>query len=123
MWMFTVGCDFDGTIAEDDFPGIGEPKMDVIGELLELQKCGADIILWTCRENDKLKDALEFCKGHGLEFVAVNDNSPDRKSKMTESDIYAQHKIHANIYVDDKSPGSIDYFVKINAKATCDNFS
>jgi hypothetical protein len=29
--------------------------------------------------------------------------------------IFANRKIYANIYVDDKSPGSIEYFLKLNA--------
>jgi len=119
---FTVACDFDGTLAEDAFPGIGAPKEDVIRKVLQLQEAGADIVLWTCREREHLEEAVKFCEDHGIKLAAVNDNTPARKEKITEDNFYAQHKIHANIYVDDKSPGSIEFFVQIDAEKTCQNY-
>ena len=30
---------------------------------------GDKVILWTCRCNDRLKEAVDFCKKYGLEFM------------------------------------------------------
>ena len=35
--------------------------------------------------------------------------------------IFANRKIYANIYVDDKSPGSLEYFLQMNARSVIEN--
>ena len=98
---FELAMDFDGTIFEDDFPNIGEPKLDVIEKLKEFIDTGlCEVALWTCREGEKLEEAIAACKEMGLEFDAVNENTPLRKKMMEESgEVYATHKIHADAYV------------------------
>ena len=71
--------DFDGTIVQDAFPNIGEPRQGrfhrtFLEDLIYLQKKGHKIILWTCREGEHLEQAVAFCKERGLEFDAVNDD-------------------------------------------------
>ena len=120
---FEIACDFDGTIFEDDFPGVGDPKLDVIKKLKEFQDAGSEVALWTCREGDRLEEAVAACKEMGLEFDSINENTPLRKKMMKESgEVYATRKIHGDIYVDDKAHGSIDHFLGIDVKATCDSF-
>ncbi len=70
-------CDFDGTLCESIFPGIGKPNMALINHLIKRRKQGNKIILWTCRVGDRLKEAVEWCKSYGLEFDAVNENLPE----------------------------------------------
>jgi hypothetical protein len=85
-----------------------------------------EIALWTCREGKSLEEAVQRCKEQGLEFDAINDNTPQEKKyqeeRAKEGEIFATRKIYADIYVDDKSPGSIEYFLKIDVKKTCENF-
>jgi len=123
---FEIAVDFDGTIFEDDFPGIGDPKTDVIDKLKAFKDHGAEIILWTCREEENLEKAVEACKEERLEFDAVNENSPSRKKMMEESakkgDVYGLRKIYADIYVDDKALGSIEFFLQIDVAATCESY-
>ena len=42
--------------------------------------------------------------------------------QKAKGNIFATRKIYADIYVDDKAPGSIDYFLKIDVQKTCDSF-
>ena len=60
---------------------------------------GGKIILWTCREGQSLKNAVEWCARHGLQFDAVNDNLPE----MNEIFGANSRKVGADIYIDDKA--------------------
>ena len=76
---FIIATDFDGTIVANKFPEIGEPLKGftdklLIEELIDAQKNGAKIILWTCRLGKQLENAIEYCKLRGLVFDAVNDD-------------------------------------------------
>jgi hypothetical protein len=54
--------------------------------------------LWTCREGDWLKEAVIACNEHGIQFDAINENIPELKFTYL-----GQHKIIADIYLDDKA--------------------
>lgn len=61
------------------------------------------LILWTVREGDLLKEALEWCRERGVEFYAVNRDYP-------EEDIAHQgfsRKIKADIFIDDRNLGGL----------------
>lgn len=76
----TIAVDFDGTLCENGFPEIGEPKPLVIEYIKRQAAAGAHIILYTCRENgtkrNLLDEALQFCAEQGIELYAINEN-PD----------------------------------------------
>ncbi len=93
-----ICCDFDGTICEHKFPIIGKPYIEVINWLIKYKKEGHQIILWTCREGQKLQEAIQWCKEQGLEFDAINENVPEMKNLP-----YAIRKVYADIYLDDRS--------------------
>jgi len=98
-----LAVDFDGTIASDRFPEIGEPLFYAIETLIEMRENGNKLILWTCREDNAerkyLTEAVEFCRQRGLEFDAVNENLPDSPFyEMGHS-----RKVYADFYIDDKS--------------------
>lgn len=92
-----IAVDFDGTLCEYAWPGIGAPKLDVIRLLIDRRVSGDKLILWTCRVGDKLSEAVEWCKNHGLEFDAINDNLPE----IVESFGHNSRKIFADMYIDD----------------------
>ena len=73
IWAF----DFDGTLCEDRFPEIGPAKLQAIEKAKSIKAEGNIIILWTCRVNERLAEAVEFCRGYGLEFDYVNENVPE----------------------------------------------
>lgn len=95
-----IAVDFDGTIVEDAYPGIGEPKIFAFETLKRLQEDGHRLILWTYRCNNKLDDAVEFCRKHGIDFYAVNKSFPEEEFNGDVS-----RKIHADLFIDDRNLG------------------
>ena len=96
---YIIAVDFDGTLCGNAFPEIGQPKHDIINAAKAAQKNGAKLILWTCRNKDHLQNAVEWCRTHGLDFDAVNENLEHVK-EMFGGDT---RKIYANEYWDDKA--------------------
>ena len=95
-----IAIDFDGTIVDDMYPKIGKPKIFAFEALKKLQNDGHRLILWTYRHDEKLDEAIEFCKDHGIEFYAINSSFPGEK--------YEQHmsrKINADLFIDDRNIG------------------
>jgi hydroxymethylpyrimidine pyrophosphatase-like HAD family hydrolase len=95
-----IAVDFDGTIVEHEYPGIGKEKLFAFQTLKELEKLGARLILWTFRSGQELDDAVEYCRNNGIEFYAVNKNYPEEVYDETIS-----RKIDADIFIDDKNVG------------------
>ena len=50
-----IAVDFDGTIVEDKYPGVGKAKPFAIETLKMLQNDGHRLILWTYRHGSKLQ--------------------------------------------------------------------
>lgn len=95
-----IAVDFDGTIVEHQYPEIGKEKLFAFRTLKELEKLGANLILWTFRNGKELEEAIDFCRKNGIEFYAVNRNYPEEIFDETIS-----RKINADIYIDDKNVG------------------
>lgn len=95
-----IAVDFDGTIVEHEYPGIGKEKLFAFQTLKELEKLGANLILWTFRTGKELDDAVEFCHNNGIDFYAVNRSYPEEIFDDTVS-----RKINADIFIDDKNVG------------------
>lgn len=95
----TVAVDFDGTLCENAWPLIGEPKDAVIETVKAWQQAGCKTILWTNRTSERLHEAVRWCEGHGLIFDAVNANLPE----VIEAFGGDTRKIVADIYLDDKA--------------------
>ena len=98
----TIAVDFDGTIVEDEYPGIGKPRLFAIETLTSLQNKGHRLILWTYRYGRHLDEAVEFCKGHGIIFYAVNKSFPEEEFE----DKYSR-KINADLFIDDRNIGGM----------------
>ena len=92
--------DFDKTLnMAGSYPDLGEPNTELIEILKEKQAAGDKIILWTCREGELLNQAVEYCKKHGLEFDAVNDNLPENIEFFGNN----CRKVWAHHYIDDRN--------------------
>ena len=91
--------DFDGTINLGKYPELGDPNIELIQFLRSRQQAGDKIVLWTCREGERLEEAVEYCRNRGLEFDAVNDN--DREN----IEFYGNNcrKVFAHHYIDDRN--------------------
>ena len=93
-----IAVDFDGTLCVNKWPGIGQPNHNLIRHLINQQRKGNKIILWTCRTGKRLLDAISWCAKLGLEFDAVNENIPEMIKEFGED----TRKIFANEYIDDR---------------------
>jgi hypothetical protein len=122
---FILAVDYDGTLFRGSFPEKGEPRQDIIDKVKEFKKWGAECVLWTCREENSLAEATKRCEEFGLEFDAINENAPSQleymKKMAAQGEIFATRKIFADFYVDDRAHNE-EYFLKIDAKATCENY-
>lgn len=95
-----LAIDFDGTLVSNEFPNIGNPDWVIIQAVKAYQSMGWKLILWTCRTNNMLQDAVDFCRNTlDLEFDAVNQNLPEVQ-KFYGGDT---RKVFANMYIDDRS--------------------
>lgn len=95
-----IAVDFDGTLCEDKWPKIGEMNEELILSLIWRQRHGASIILWTCREGEKLDEAVKACEAKGLYFEAINEN-------LEHTVVYfggnRPRKVFATEYIDDRN--------------------
>lgn len=93
-----IAVDFDDTLFSTDFPEILAPRKHVLNWCIRQQKKGAKVILYTCREADRLESAIQACRKYGLVFDAVNEN-PFTSWELTPQ----SKKPYADIYIDDKA--------------------
>ena len=100
----TIAVDFDQTHAYTDATKINHANTKLINFLIERRKQGDKIILWTCREGSRLEQAVEWCKHHGLEFDAVNDNLPGLKLFGLNP-----RKVAADQYIDDNAASKEEF--------------
>lgn len=111
--------DFDGTLCESTWPEIGAPNKKLIEHLIKRQREGAKIILWTCRIEERLQEAVDWCAEHGLIFGAVNDNLPENIEKYGNN----PRKVYATCYIDDLAVDKEKYnipFHEENGKEGCE---
>lgn len=94
-----IAVDFDGCLATNKFPEVGDPISKTISRLKQEQANGAKVILWTNRRDKPLDDAVNFCKELGIHLDAVNANLPE----IIEAFGGDTRKIFANEYWDDRA--------------------
>lgn len=104
----TIAVDFDGTIVEHAYPGIGKEMIFAIDTLKALQQKGHKLILWSFRTGKELEEAVEYCRNRGVEFYAINRNYPEEE---ITPDI--PRKIQADIYIDDRNLGGFPGWSKV----------
>lgn len=98
-----IAVDFDGTIVENCHPQIGAPKIFAFETLREMAKERHLLILWTTRTGEHLREAVEFCASHGVQFYAVNSSFPEEKYDGTSS-----RKINCEMFISHKNLGGMD---------------
>ena len=98
-----IAVDFDGTIVTHEYPAIGKPIPFAIETLNKLQQEDhPHLILWTVREGDLLKEAVDYCASRGVEFYAINSNFPNDELIPA-----ASRKLNADIFIDDHNLGGL----------------
>lgn len=90
--------DFDGTLSFGNWPGVGPANNELISFLKRRKQIGDKLILWTCRENEDLRVAVDWCTEQNLYFDAINDNLPEMIEKYGNS-----RKVGCDFYIDDKA--------------------
>ncbi len=108
-----IAVDFDGTIVEDAYPGIGDERLFAFETLKRLQRDGHRLILWTYRHGRKLDEAVAYCKENGIEFYAVNKSFPEETFNGSVS-----RKIGADLFIDDRNIGGVLGWGEIYQKLT-----
>ena len=88
-----IAVDFDNTITNKSKPPITGTINQKMINILKKIKENNKLILWTCREDNELQEAINLCKQNGLEFDKINENIDDTYSR----------KIKADYYIDDKN--------------------
>ena len=100
---YYIAVDFDGTLVEHKYPAIGEIKSSTIDLLLKkkeaINKLGLElvIILWTCRSNETLLAAKNWCK-ENMPLSIIPKYYNENPDVPMES-----RKIYANEYWDDRA--------------------
>ncbi len=112
MGSHLEGCtiyavDFDGTLCKNEFPDIGIPNTRLILFLIEEQKKGNKVILWTNRVGPYLEKAVKWCNNRGLYFDAVNENIPEviELYKHVLNGFPPSPKVTADVFIDDAACG------------------
>lgn len=107
-----VAIDFDGTLAITDFPTILEPIPEAIQFVKECNQAGVAVILWTCRTDEHLDDAMAWCYEQGIYINKANANLSDWQEEYHAKfpDVNPDgRKVAADIYIDDKALGGIEW--------------
>lgn len=94
-----IAVDFDGTLCERKYPEIGAPHDSVITLVKKLKEAGNVLILYTCRRDEYLTAAVDWCAARGLTFDYINENAPQTIERYGSD----SRKISADIYIDDKA--------------------
>ena len=100
-----IAVDFDGTIVQDMFPEVGAVLPGAAKTLRRLHEAGHTIIIWTCRRDERLKEAICCLMREEIPYSRVNSNA-DEVVKAYGGDT---RKICADMYIDDKNFGGVDW--------------
>ena len=99
-----IAVDFDGTIVENRYPDIGDERPFATDTLKMLIKDKHQLILWSCREDKLLDDAVAWCRERGEELWAINKDYPEED--MTKN-YHFSRKIKADMFIDDRQVGGL----------------
>lgn len=104
-----IAVDFDGTIADMEYPGIGEMKKGADVAIQRWKAEGHYIIIWTCRTGERLKEAINWLLERGIPFDRVNDHCPANVAMYGDGGM----KVHADVYIDDQQVGGLPEWSEI----------
>lgn len=90
-----IAVDFDGTLTDRN----GNPNSALFARLINEQAHGGQVILWTCRTGESLKEAVMFCASYGLRFNYINENTAETVRRLKCN----PRKVLADVYIDDKA--------------------
>lgn len=94
---FAVAVSFDGTLTKD-YDDL-TPNFKAIEVIKKLWNKGCVIVLWTCRQGGRLKDAVDFCERYDVPLDYVN-TYPYRGGVK---------KINVDCFIDSLNIGGVDW--------------
>ena len=89
--------DFDGTCVTNEYPNVGK-DIGAVPVLKRIVEKGHRIILYTMRDNERLKDAEQWFESNNITLWGVNNNPEQKKWSSSP-------KIYAHLYIDDAALG------------------
>lgn len=120
--QLVLAIDYDQTLDCTPWPGVGliTPAAKVVMRLLAEE--GHKLIIWTCRSERALEDALANLRRQDVPYDYANQNCPEIIAEWGGSD---SRKIFADLYLDDRAallqPGGInwiDFYQQVNRLAS-----
>jgi len=72
----TIAIDFDGTIVEEAYPGLGRMRPEADKYINRLYEQGCNILINTCRTGTFEGHAEHFLKTKGIKYHYINCNIP-----------------------------------------------
>jgi hypothetical protein len=93
-----IALDFDGTCVTHEYPLVGR-DIGAVPVLKKIIESGHQIILYTMRSGNELRDAINWFKYNDIKLYSVG-YEPTQKEWTTSN------KCYANIYIDDAALGS-----------------
>ena len=92
-----IAIDFDRTCVTKDYPYIGK-GIGAVPVLKKIVEKGHRIILYTMRDNERLKDAEQWFESNNIPLWGVNNNPAQNRWSSSP-------KIYAHLYIDDAALG------------------
>lgn len=91
-----IAVDFDGTLTKKDTLGKEKTVPDIhsFSWLKKFQEQGAYLILYTCRKEKDIQEAISISKSFGIVFDNINEDNGKRG---------VNKKPNADIYIDDRA--------------------
>ncbi len=104
-----IAIDFDGTIAQTNYPEIIAPMEGAKVAINHLWEDGHYIIINTCRQGVELIEAINWLLSEDIRLSRIN------KKKTRNEEEYGKGgtKIYADIYIDDHNLGGFPGWDKV----------
>jgi hypothetical protein len=110
-----LAIDFDGTIVDYNYPGIGGLFNDAKEVINDLYDTGLYyIIIWSCRSGKDELDMINFLNTNDIKYHAVNANCPEFIKKQVDAGKTEPRKLYYDILIDDRELLShgLDYSIE-----------
>jgi len=104
-----IAVDFDGTCVRDAYPKVGEAMPGSVQTLHSLLLREHRLILWTCREGEQLRDAIDWFKEKDLTLFGVNETPIEGDFRKGGG-----RKVFADLYIDDRNFGGFPGWPKVH---------
>ena len=109
-----ITVDFDNTCALEDFPLVGADVPYAAESLKRFVPNSVKLILWTCRQNEQLKDAVEWFRRNDIPLFGVNE-APQLVETLVA--LYGiPRKIIGQFNLDDRNLGCPTIDIESNGK-------